>query len=62
LVKTDFLAKWAQSGIDVLITPVTPFTAPTVNFNPFLLNQLTFCGFPNVLEMPSGTVPVRLVK
>lgn len=62
LIKAEFLKVWAASGINVLITPVTPFTAPLKNSDPFLLNQLTFCAFPNVLEMPSGTIPIRLVK
>lgn len=39
-----------------------PFTAPLANSNSFLINQLTFCGFQNVLQMPSGSVPIRLVK
>lgn len=62
LIKGEFLKAWNKSGIDVLITPVMPFTAPLKNSHPYLLNQLTFCGFPNVLEMPAGSVPVRLVR
>lgn len=62
LIKGEFLKAWNASQIDVLITPVMPFTAPLKNSNPFLLHQLTFCGFSNVLELPSGSLPVRLVK
>lgn len=39
-----------------------PFTAPLVKSDGYLITQLTFTGFANVLEMPSGTIPVRLVR
>ena len=45
-----------------MITPVTPFTAPLHNADGRLIYQLNFGGFPNVLEMPSGSLPIRLVR
>lgn len=39
-----------------------PFTAPKIKSHEFLVLQLTFCCFQNVLEMPSGCIPTRLVK
>lgn len=61
-VREKFLQVWGENKIDVLITPVTPFTAPLQVSDNYLITQLTFCGFPNVLEMPSGTIPIRLVN
>ena len=48
-VRESFLQAWGDSQIDVLITPVTPFTAPLQKSDNYLMTQLTFCGFPNVL-------------
>jgi hypothetical protein len=39
-----------------------PFTAPLEFSTKYLVNQLTFCCFQNVLELPAGNIPIRLVK
>ena len=39
-----------------------PFTAPLKNGDEMLLYQLTFCCFQNVLQMPAGSLPIRVVR
>ena len=39
-----------------------PFTAPFPNTTNLLVYQLTYCCFQNILELPSGVIPTRLVK
>lgn len=39
-----------------------PFTALLTQSDTFLVSQLTYCSFQNVLQMPAGSVPIRLVK
>lgn len=56
------MTAWNEEELDVLITPVTPYTALLKGTSKYLVNQLTFCCFQNVMEMPAGVVPVRLVK
>lgn len=62
LLKERFMNAWNEKGMDALITPVTPFTALLKGSSKYLVNQLSFCGFQNIMEMPAGVVPVGLVK
>lgn len=39
-----------------------PFTAPYHGQTEHVIHQLTFTAYQNVLELPAGHVPVRLVK
>ena len=39
-----------------------PFTALLSQSNSFLISPLTYCSFQNVLQMPAGSLPIRLVK
>jgi len=39
-----------------------PFTAPLAGTTHHLITQLSFCAFQNVLELPAGHIPTRLVK
>ena len=61
-LKDKFVKKWEENGLDILITPVTPFTALLKGASKYLVNQLTFCCFQNLLEMPAGVVPISLAK
>lgn len=62
LLKEKFMTTWNEKEIDVLISPVTPCTALLKGTSKYLVNQLTFCCFQNVLEMPAGVVPITTVK
>ena len=57
-----FYQQWAKSKVDLLITPTMPFTAPYHGQTENAIHQLTFTAFQNVLELPAGHVPVRLVQ
>lgn len=47
--------------LDILITPTAPFTAPLIHQSQHLVHQLSFSCFQNILELPAGNIPVRLV-
>jgi hypothetical protein len=57
-----FLKEWKEKGIDVLITPVMPFTAPFPGAGGLLIYQLSYSCFQNIIELPAGVIPTRLVK
>ena len=61
-IKKEFLREWHQKGIDVLISPVMPFTAPLPKTTDLLVYQLTYSCYQNILEMPAGAIPTRLVR
>jgi hypothetical protein len=56
------MKEWNRLDLDVLITPVMPFTAILPNSTDLLVYQLTYCCFQNILELPAGVIPTRLVK
>ena len=58
----NFISTWNDAKIDVLLSPIMPFTAPLAKSDTSLINQLTFTSYQNVLQMPAGSVPIRLVK
>jgi Asp-tRNA(Asn)/Glu-tRNA(Gln) amidotransferase A subunit family amidase len=59
--KKSFLKEWKDKEIDVLVTPVMPFTALYPGSTELLIYQLTYCCFQNVLELPAGVIPTRFV-
>ncbi|KAL4486102.1 hypothetical protein ABPG72_012155 [Tetrahymena utriculariae] len=48
-----------DNKIDIIISPVTPFTATTHNSGGDLLQFLGVAGVPNILDLPSGVIPIR---
>jgi len=60
-LKKSFQKEWNKHNIDILLTPVMPFTAPLVNTTQLLVYQLSFCSFQNLTEQPAGVIPTRLV-
>ncbi|KAL4473801.1 hypothetical protein ABPG74_022665 [Tetrahymena malaccensis] len=50
-----------DNKIDIIISPVTPFTATTHNSGGDLLQFLGLAGIPNILDLPSGVIPIRNV-
>ncbi len=56
------MREWRKLDLDILITPVTPFTALLPDSTEYLIFQLAYCCFQNVLELPAGVIPTRLVK
>ena len=61
-LKKLFYQEWYQKDIDILISPTMPFTAPLPDTTNLLVYQLTYCCYQNILELPSGVIPTRLVK
>jgi Asp-tRNA(Asn)/Glu-tRNA(Gln) amidotransferase A subunit family amidase len=61
-VRKIFLKQWHEKGVDVLLTPVMPFTATLPGTTDLLVYQLTYCCFQNVLELPAGSIPTRVVR
>jgi Asp-tRNA(Asn)/Glu-tRNA(Gln) amidotransferase A subunit family amidase len=61
-LKKEFMREWRKLDLDILITPVTPFTALLPDSTEYLVFQLAYCCFQNVLELPAGVIPTRLVK
>lgn len=57
-----FYQQWSKSKIDLLLSPTMPFTAPYHGQTAQVIHQLTFTAYQNVLELPAGHVPIRLVK
>lgn len=62
LLQQKFYRKWQEAQVDLLLTPTMPFTAPCHTQTQNSIHMLTFTAFQNVLELPAGHVPVRLVK
>lgn len=62
LLQQLYYQQWVTSKVDLLISPTMPFTAPYHGQTENAIHQLTFTAFQNVLELPAGHVPVRLVQ
>jgi Asp-tRNA(Asn)/Glu-tRNA(Gln) amidotransferase A subunit family amidase len=62
LLQQLYYQQWVKSKVDLLISPTMPFTAPYHGQTENAIHQLTFTAFQNVLELPAGHVPVRLVQ
>lgn len=62
LLQQLYYQQWVKSKVDLLISPTMPFTAPYHGKTENAIHQLTFTAFQNVLELPAGHVPVRLVQ
>lgn len=62
LLKKQFMKEWTEKGIDVLITPAMPFTALLPGVSDLLIYQLSYSCFQNVIQLPAGIIPTRLVK
>lgn len=62
LLQQLYYQQWVKSRVDLLISPTMPFTAPYHGQTENAIHQLTFTAFQNVLELPAGHVPVRLVQ
>lgn len=50
-----------KEKIDILISPVLPYTGVMHGDGKMLINTLAMCSFQNILDMPAGTIPIRLV-
>lgn len=61
-LKNKFQNAWASLNLDYLLSPVLPYTSLLPGKSKYLINLLTFCAYQNLLEMPCGAIPVRLVR
>lgn len=61
-LKKEFMKEWNQKNIDVLVSPVMPFTAMLPGISDVLIYQLSYSCYQNTLELPAGVIPTRLVK
>lgn len=53
---------WTKEKFDIIISPVLPFTACLHGDGVYLVNYLTLASYQNILDFPSGVVPIRTVK
>lgn len=60
-LKAEFLAYWNTARFDVLIAPGHGVTAIPHNLGTALTPACSYTIFANVLDLPAGVVPVRLV-
>ncbi|KAK6990773.1 fatty-acid amide hydrolase 1, partial [Biomphalaria glabrata] len=57
----EFATRWKKQNLDVVICPCLPCAPPRVGLEQKLLAILTYTGLYNVLNYPSGTLPVTTV-
>ncbi|CAG9313380.1 unnamed protein product [Blepharisma stoltei] len=60
--KTTFSKYWNSLGLDAVICPAYATVAPPHTKTVEIFDALDYCMFWNVVEYPSGIVPVRLVE
>jgi len=61
-MKNKFYKLWLEEDFDAIISPVTPFPAVPLGLGPQLTILFPFTIMYNILEMPSGVVPIRKIR
>lgn len=59
--KSEFMSQWKSKNLDAIICPTMPYVAPPTGKVKYILGGVTYTTLYNLLNFPSGCVPVTKV-